>query len=146
MKVTFTRIRTGRAASPLASDDAYLPRDLAQFVIEEYFEIRHGAIGQLTATPAPRARTAREQRTARRSAEANRSDISRSDRLVAMCLPLWHAKAGRMPATPAVIDMTLATPFDVDRVLHLFDEASASWRALAPGQSLAMEWREPVLV
>ncbi len=157
MKVTFTKTGTDRSTmsvargkgpspAPRRSDDAvHLPHDLAQFVIEDYFDIRRGVFGQLAAAEGTVAagqhdRSARNQRTARRSADAGRSDLARSERLIALCLPLWQARAGHAPTAPAVIDMTLATPFDVDRVLHRLDELSASWAGLESGESITLDW------
>ena len=126
--------------------DAYLPHDLAQFLIEEQFGIRLGVYGQLAAgavsaaAAGPRDRSGRQLRAARRLAEMGRADVQRSERLVALCRSLWEARAGRVPSSPAVIDMTLATPFDVDRAIHRLDEVSARWVRLAPGESITLEW------
>jgi hypothetical protein len=144
MKVTFSKSDAGRSAPPISprvlSDDAYLPIELAQFVIEAHFGITRGVYGQLATSPAPRARSAREHRAARRNADTTRADLARSERLLALCLPLWQLRAGRVPSAPAMIDMTLATPFDVDDVLHRLDALSAEWRALAIGESITLEW------
>jgi hypothetical protein len=142
--VTVTSVR-GQAPAPHQGSgyDAYLPHDLAQFLVEEQFGVRLGVYGQLAVGDANAAagdRSGRSRRTAHRVAEATRSDITRSERLVALCLPLWQARAGRAPATPPVIDMTLATPFDVDHVMHRFDEVSAQWAALATGESITLDW------
>jgi hypothetical protein len=129
-----------------AASDADLPDELVQFLVEEQFGIRLGIFGQLAAVgegaaqPGARDRSGRKLRTAHRIAELGRTDVARSERLVALCRSLWEARAGRTPVRPAVIDMTLATPFDVDRVIHRLDEMSERWTKLAPGESLTLEW------
>ena len=164
MKVTFTKTDSAGASTTVAGpksptvvprqaggSDAYLPAELVQFVVEEEFGIRLGVFGQIAAggDGAPgtaRDRSGRRARAAHRGIEAGRADVARSERLVALCRSLWEARAGRTPSRPAVIDMTLATPFDVDRVIHRLDEVSAEWVALAPGESVAMEWPAELVV
>jgi hypothetical protein len=104
--------------------DGYLPESLAVFLVEEYFGIRDGVYGRIAAGA--------DTRPAR--------DGGRSERLVALCKPLWEARSGRMPTVKPVIDTTLATPFDVDRMMRRFDVESARWRSLEPGASVTMEW------
>jgi hypothetical protein len=159
MKVTFTKMDSARYRVAITREhgpelvarqapgyDAYLPHDLAHFLVELEFGLRLGVFGQLAAggegvfQPGPDDRTARTRRTAHRLAEVGRADMARSERLVALCQPLWEARSGRTSSRPAVIDMTLATPFEVDRAMKRFDEASARWHALAPGESLTYEW------
>lgn len=159
MKVTFTKMDSKRYSVAITRThgpalvprqapgyDAHLPHDLAHFLVEEQFGIRLGVFGQLAAggegvfQPDSGDRSGRSRRTAHRIAELGRADMTRSERLVAMCQPLWEARAGRVPGRPAIIDMTLATPFDVDRVIHRFDDVSAQWVALAAGESITLDW------
>jgi hypothetical protein len=159
MKVTFTKMDSaaytvaitranGPASAPRQAPgyDAHMPHDLAHFLIEEQFGIRLGIFGQLAAggddafAPGRRDRSGRRRHRAHRLADTARSDMERSERLVALCRPLWEARAGRTPTTPAVIDMTLASAFDVDRAIARLDEVSARWAALMPGESIALDW------
>jgi hypothetical protein len=159
MKVTFTKMDSARYSvaitrskgpalvpRPAPGYDPYLPHDIAHFLVEEQFGIRLGVFGQLAAggegvfTPTANDRTGRNRRTAHRIAEIGRADMSYSERLTAMCVPLWEARAGRIPSQPAIIDMALATPTDVDRVMRRFDRVSAQWVTLGNGESLTLEW------
>ncbi|HEY2794855.1 MAG TPA: hypothetical protein VGJ28_21020 [Micromonosporaceae bacterium] len=161
MKVTFTKMNGRRyhvaierengpelVARQAPGYDAHLPHDVAHLLVELEFGIRLGVFGQLAAggegvfTPAPADRSTRSRRTAHRIAEVGRSDMARSERLVNMCVPLWEARCGRKPKFPAVIDMTLGTPFEADRAMHRFDEAAARWESLAVGESMSYEWPE----
>jgi hypothetical protein len=161
MKVTFTKLDRARYTVAATRDhgasvparlapgyDPYLPHDLAHFLVEVEFGIRLGVFGRLAAsgdqehTPAAAEPTRRSRRNAHRVAENASTDTIRSERLVALCQPLWEARSGRKPGTPTVIDMKLATPFDVDRTMKRFDEISERWTALRPGESITLEWPE----
>jgi hypothetical protein len=157
--VAITRAKGGNPAGtaptprPATGYDAHMPPDLARFLIEEQFGIRSGVFGQLAtggddvSTPyRHRDRSGRSRHAAHRLAAATRSDMARADRLVALCRPLWEARAGRIPTTPAVIDMTLATPFDVDRAVKRLDEVSARWTALRPGESITLDWPADLVI
>jgi len=159
MKATFTKMGTTRYSVAVtrakgstsvptqsAPQDAYMPRELAQFLVEEQFGIRLGVFGRLAAAdsigqrPGEQDRSGRARRAAARANDMSRAEMDRSERLVALCRSLWEARAGRASGHPAVIDMTLATPFDVDRAIHRLDDVSARWIALAQGESISMEW------
>lgn len=161
MQVTFTKMDAARYSVAITRErgpalvarqapgyDPYLPHELAHYLVEDEFDIRLGVFGQLAAggegvyTPAPNDRSGRSRRTAKRIAEIGRDDMSRSERLVGLCQSLWKARSGRASATPAVIDMALATPFDVDRTIKRFDEVSGRWSALHSGESITFEWPE----
>jgi hypothetical protein len=159
MKVTFTKMGKTRYSVAVTRakgstsvptqpvpQDAYMPRELAQFLVEEQFGIRLGVFGRLAAAdagglrPGEQDRSGRARRAAARANDVSRADMDRSERLVALCRSLWEARAGHASGQPAVIDMTLATPFDVDRAIHRLDDVSAQWIALAQGESMTMEW------
>lgn len=159
MKVTFTKTDGARYSVAITHEngpelvtrqapgyDEYMPHDLAHFLVEEQFGLRLGVFGQLAAggegifAPAPQDRSGRTRRTAHRAADTGRADMERSERLVTLCQPLWEIRSGRKPAVPAVVDMTLATPFQVDRMMYRFDEIAERWHALEPGESLTLEW------
>ncbi len=158
MEATFAKTSTGgyttstmpgpvpTLAHVSAPGDVYLPRDLARFVIEKEFGIRHGTFGHLATahnggnTPPQRGRSQRSRRASHRHAHDTRADVARSERLLGLCLPLWQARAGHAPTKAAYLDMTVATPFDVDRVLHHLDTTAQRWAALAPGESITLDW------
>jgi hypothetical protein len=161
MKATFTKIdgrrysisctrENGPALAPRQAPgyDPYMPHDLAHFLVEEQFGIRLGVFGQLAAggegvfKPPTNDRSGRTRRTGARVAEIGRADMARSERLVALVQPLWELHSGRKPRTQAVVDTTLATPFEISATMERFDEVSAKWHALRPGESITLEWPE----
>lgn len=158
VKATFTKLDRGRYGVAITRDhgpeiiereaagyDEYMPRDLAHFLVESHFGIRLGVIGHRLAVgggfqPGASQRSARARRAAHRTEALVRDDTSRAERLVELCQTLWEVRAGRTPSTPPMIDMSLTTPFEVDWMMHRFDEVSAQWHALQPGEAITLEW------
>lgn len=159
MKATFTKIDGRRYSIEFDRDhgpaltprqapgyDAYMPHDLAHFLVEEQFGIRLGVFGQLAAggegvfKPPSNDRSSRTKRTGRRIAEIGRADMARSEQLVGLVQPLWELRSGRKPRTQPVVDTTLATPFEISAMMERLDEVSARWHALRPGESITLEW------
>jgi hypothetical protein len=157
MDVTFTRMddkRYGIAISrergpdiPLRQApgyDAWMPHDLAHYLVEEHFGIRLGIFGQAAAgggsfAPSPAERSGRTARTAKRLDSVAQDDVGRSEALVGICVAAWRRRAHGEPLPPWVSEADT----EQDGVAECVDrlgEVSRRWHSLQPGRSLTLTW------
>ncbi|HEX6468850.1 MAG TPA: hypothetical protein VF069_07105 [Streptosporangiaceae bacterium] len=165
MDVTFTKASGRRyiigidrqvgprlAARPGPGYHPYLPHDVVHFVVETEAGIRGGVFGRAAAGdcgifwPADPAERRRALRRKRRPSPEEDADMARSERLAAICLPLWEMRAGRRHRPPEWLTGyppgEVETPL-LERICARLDEIARHWHALRIGGSLTLTWPYP---
>jgi hypothetical protein len=130
--------------------DDWMPHDLAQYVVEEFFGIRLGIFGQTAAgggsySPDPADRSGRTARTVKRLDAAAHDDVARSERLVGVCVAAWRRRVHGEPL-PAWIGDTDAAQDGIAECVERLDAVARQWHALQPGRSITFRWPDQLTV
>jgi hypothetical protein len=176
--VTFTR-QTGcrygvdviRESGPPARlrvvklDAAWLPREIAHFLVEREFGLKLGIFGQLAAGgdagrfwAAPADRDSRLAHLSHRLQVTGRGDLGRSVALVAWCTAAWEIETGRRSAGPRdplrsadlpaerpdgpwpLIDVAALPCEQVAGAVQCLAATAVAWNDLSPGQRVSFDW------
>jgi hypothetical protein len=125
----------------------YLPHDAVHFLVEAEAGLTGGAFGELASgrnnifTPVdPAFRRRESRREARRRSLDAAADMTRSESLASLCMPLWEFRNGHRRALPEWFgrfeDGFVAGPI-IDRVMVRLDDFALRWHNLPVGGSLS---------
>ena len=132
----------------------YLPHDAVHFIVEAEAQLTGGVFGRLArgennifvvADAGLRRRLARQEARRPRHHD-DRRDMSRSEALASVSLPLWELRAGHRKGLPQWLSAQMPSALPdglLERIMARLDDFARSWNALPVGGGVTLHWPLP---